>query len=469
MALSTAGPPPVALPGPAIPERTGPICQLWASPGVSSDRQRGHDNAWQVLVHSVAGDSFLKEPQVVTLVQRRVKRLLDRSPTLGLIRSHIHPEFHHDDDDTSRVVHVIAKIMSLLRDRPRMHMAVLISELLSQNVCGGTATESNDPATIEGIKKLIFVSFGWATSLYLPDTSRLDQPFAIVSEGSSCFEKLRADPDADHVPIVGVIRELGDILPTRMSWDDPGSSKWSTQSDGDVLNVASLNFATLTKVGKVRIDWVESLSAHLDFDTANLDPVSGTITPTLKLFRYPSLCYQHSSSSSLMDRVLQDWYDAGSAPPKFTVNRLMQEILLSYSLLVLFDRRARRTFVDSTRGMSSEPDYDEELDRLCIGSNRRQMRRDFWFEPEGLRETFQANSDFPIFSARLCKIQRFVDSIQPNRIQSLWRDRRDILRWYTFWAVFVLGSINFAVSILQTALSAEQVRLARAQLGVQAC
>ena len=130
---------------------------------------------------------------------------------------------------------------------------------------------------------------------------------------------------------------------------------------------------------------------------------------------------------------MKDWYDEDSEPARFSTTALMQEILLSYRLLVLFDRRARGSFDKVASRIRRLDDFDSELDELCLGSPpRRGPWGRFLFKPEGLRETFRASSDFPIFSARLLKIEEFIDSVQPTRIASLWRDRRDILRWYTF-------------------------------------
>ncbi|KAI1453882.1 hypothetical protein F4805DRAFT_461270 [Annulohypoxylon moriforme] len=423
----------------------------------------GHLDTWKLLVTSVTGGSFDKELQVVDLVQRRLRRLLD-TPTRAFVLSLMHIEFYPQEGNDSRIVHLISKVMNILRDRPRMHIANIVIELLAQKVCQGSL---EDPATIRSIKRFVFASLGWTTGLYLPDLASTDHIYAILNEGSTCFEKVSVDSEAENIPIITVIREFGSILPTQTRWDIqylPSFSISTAPNTGpNILHTASLNIDTLSKVGKLRIDWIESLSSHLDFDTAHMDPITGTITPVVKLFRYPSLCYQHSVKNSLIDGLLEDWYDEDSKPPKFTTKGLMQEILLSYNLLVLFDGRARKYFIDTTKNMSCLSDYDEELDRLCLGAPRNEIRRKFWFKPKGFRETFYATYDFPILSSRLSKIQGFIDSIQPNGIHSLWNDRRDMLRWYTFWAVLILGSINIAVALLQAALTAEQVRLARVQ------
>lgn len=160
--------------------------------------------------------------------------------------------------------------------------------------------------------------------------------------------------------------------------------------------------------------------------------------------------------------MLQDWFDDDDKPSGFTVKSLMQEILQSYKVLVLFDKGARKKFCSITTNASKQDEYDPELDQLCLGCQGGRLSRiGFFKRPDGLRETFQVHSDFPTFSSRLLKLEDYIDSVQPNRVSSLWRDRRDILRWYTFWAVFFLALLNIIFAIAQTALSGEQVRFSQ--------
>ena len=41
------------------------------------------------------------------------------------------------------------------------------------------------------------------------------------------------------------------------------------------------------------------------------------------------------------------------------------------------------------------------------------------------------------------------------------------MRWYTFWAVVILGGVNLVVAVAQTGLSSAQVQLAREALELQ--
>lgn len=55
----------------------------------------------------------------------------------------------------------------------------------------------------------------------------------------------------------------------------------NTGSSNGVLYQSSLNYYSLFTIGRVRLDWVDTLAAHLAFDPS---------TSTLSVFRFPSFC-----------------------------------------------------------------------------------------------------------------------------------------------------------------------------------
>jgi hypothetical protein len=46
--------------------------------------------------------------------------------------------------------------------------------------------------------------------------------------------------------------------------------------------------------------------------------------------------------------------------------------------------------------------------------------------------------------------------LRPTGIRGLWKDKRDSLQWYTFWAVVILGCFSAVMAFLQLGLSAVQ-------------
>jgi hypothetical protein len=77
-----------------------------------------------------------------------------------------------------------------------------------------------------------------------------------------------------------------------------------------------------------------------------------------------------------------------------------------------------------------------------------------------MKPTYNSESDFQIFSTRLKALQAYINSQNPNKAKLLWKDRRDLLRWYTLWTVIIIGGIGILLAIVQVILSAFQVALA---------
>jgi hypothetical protein len=146
----------------------------------------------------------------------------------------------------------------------------------------------------------------------------------------------------------------------------------------------------------------------------------------------------------------------------------MKEVILSYSLLFRLDSRARNIYRRVERKRASIDAYtDPVLDGCCLKQEGFTILRPLARFDSPVKESFDAFADFPILGSRLMRIQAHIDGIQPNRIASLWRDKRDILRWYTFWAVVWIGGLNLVIAALQAGLAAAQVKIALQSLQEQ--
>lgn len=64
-------------------------------------------------------------------------------------------------------------------------------------------------------------------------------------------------------------------------------------------------------------------------------------------------------------------------------------------------------------------------------------------------DTYSCREDFPHFGPRLLAVQQYNLRQRPSRVRDLWRDRRNPLQWYTFWAVLWVGAITILLSFLQ--------------------
>lgn len=139
--------------------------------------------------------------------------------------------------------------------------------------------------------------------------------------------------------------------------------------------------------------------------------------------------------------------------------QLSQEILMSYRLLFGQMRGSRKLAKASLQTLKQRHDYDQLLDAVCYWKSQKiasQLPKSLW--PISCRnyedtlqeaDTYSSQDDFPLLSQRLMKLQEFNLRQQPSRLRDLWRDRRNPLHWYTFWAVLVLGSVTILLALLQ--------------------
>jgi hypothetical protein len=146
-----------------------------------------------------------------------------------------------------------------------------------------------------------------------------------------------------------------------------------------------------------------------------------------------------------------------------------QEVLMSYRLLFGQSRSARKLAIASL-GMLKKKDsdeYDPLLDLLCAQSCTSKIRAlplSLWpvscrsFEGTLQEEsTYSSQDDFPMFGQRLAKLQEFNLRQQPSKLRDLWRDRRDPLQWYTFWAVLIFGSFSLLLTLFQLIVAVAQL------------
>jgi hypothetical protein len=162
----------------------------------------------------------------------------------------------------------------------------------------------------------------------------------------------------------------------------------------------------------------------------------------------------------------------------FDSKGFLQEVLLSYRLLFGQDRESRALFRETQRKRLRVNDNfgDELLDSLCSDSygswlfknSIKALPTAFW--PDSCLGLSRANesylleqsvystlSDFPVLGERLLKIQKFSYRQSPSRVRDLWRDRRNPLQWYTFWAVLWVGGVTIILGLVQIGLASAQV------------
>lgn len=195
----------------------------------------------------------------------------------------LHADFckHHATFD--RIVFLLVEVTRILINDPFTSLSGIIQLLFENSIL----VRRNDLSEIdERTRRCIFAAVGWITMLYKPCTAEQYGPLAVESHGAPCLSVSKVDVFLTRRPIVEMLRNMGggEILPLN-SWDPADNPK--------ILHVASMNIATLEKVGTIKLHWTDVFSAHLDFDPA---------TSTLRLFRLPSICQLHGTDHSVLSR-----------------------------------------------------------------------------------------------------------------------------------------------------------------------
>ncbi|KAL6401120.1 hypothetical protein AUP68_16844 [Ilyonectria robusta] len=259
----------------------------------------------------------------------------------------------------------------------------------------------------------------------------------------------------------------------------------------DMLYEPSLTYESLHMIGRVRIKWVDTLTAHLSFDRA---------TRELSVYCYPSFCVAKILSEENVE-ILQS-ITGKLLPPQFGDSSqepasVYRETLLTYRLLFGQSHKSRKILtgilekvslnetganMSQNGGSATADEIDRFLKTLCttpLHTRRRflglhlgkksgpHIRGDLFpisalsLDHELIESnSYSARDDFPVFGQRLLALQRFNKRHQPSKMTDLWRDRRNPLQWYTFWAVLIVGGFGMLLGLLQLTVGFVQMAYA---------
>lgn len=141
-------------------------------------------------------------------------------------------------------------------------------------------TAANRTIHQDALRHLVFAAIGWCTMLYTASLQPPDSDFATTTTTRHCqrqgFSKL-SEADSSKRPIGTILRNRG-LMPLAC----PTRHDTSTSTPA-LLPVTHLNYFSLSRLGQVKITWVDDLSQHCEFE--RYGP-----TGDIKLFRLPSLC-----------------------------------------------------------------------------------------------------------------------------------------------------------------------------------
>lgn len=316
----------------------------------------------------------------------------------------------------------------------------------------------------QSAKELVFSIVGWQTMLYKPDYfSCTTDGFNILDEmngyGGETRMRLSRPSASGKNDLPKFLLDFGMMLPPRgfCAFGIADDEKQAFDKTKVVVS-RELNAHTLTKVCGVTIQWVDSLSCHLEMDKR-----SGT----LFLYRYPSFCVSSLRTRDTGERRKGAIHRCGFEQPgswpwasEEDVTELLEEIILSYRLLFGQNWQSRRLF-RRQRPFARIPyeGHDQFLSLIC-GSKRFDC-------PITLteRDEYDLAADFPHLRSRLVRLNHYASSKKPRSIRQLWRDKRDNPAWLTFWSVLIFGAVSIALSFIQAIFQIIQTVLALQEAG----
>lgn len=162
------------------------------------------------------------------------------------------------------------------------------------------------------------------------------------------------------------------------------------------------------------------------------------------------------------------------AAPAFNSADYMREVLCTYRLIFGQHNDARKLikrYCDRGRmfGLKS-PFRSPHPSALVRGAKADPLLKELCFKDSrnvatfadldilDLKQVYVLDNDFPYFAERLAALQSFSEHQLPQDWRVLWRDRRDVAKFWTFWAVLLFGVPSIVLSVIQAILTGFQLR-----------
>lgn len=146
---------------------------------------------------------------------------------------------------------------------------------------------------------LVFKIISWITLLYKPEEYLPLNPRELVLHARSnpgVHGRLQCEINDETMSLQlhHLLAHFGNFVPPHCP---PKRVQGHSSTMDDSIISACINYHTLSTIAQIRIEWVDTISLHLEFDEKAL---------VLKLFRYPSFCAMHyfrgTSDDTLISR-----------------------------------------------------------------------------------------------------------------------------------------------------------------------
>ncbi|KAL2671553.1 hypothetical protein Neosp_014143 [[Neocosmospora] mangrovei] len=378
------------------------------------------------------------------------------------------------EDQKQRLYEIVEVIVDTLRnEKEHMFLGKLCRELERRTFIQAAPTSHGTPNPgLENYiraSQLIFILFGTLTMLYTPRTEPSTGKLQMRQMSGLDLQRRSTTTwhiDSQDFSTFGEDISFDDLLSqySRSHYGPvPRPSVQDPTHEPNLLRSEDLSFYTLAQLLSVRISWTTSICEHLEFNPRSKQ---------LKIFRFPSYCVllcllepNKTYLDSLFRKLLEN--DEIESADYF------REVLSTYRLIFGQHKDARtliKTFCSQGRIFGIKNPFKDEhvsallketpdplLEELCFKDSRH-VPVFAELEMVDLKNIYNLDSDFPYFSERLKILQSFVQNQCPQDWQVLWRDRRDVAKFWTIWAVMLFGIPTLILSVIQTVLTGLQLR-----------
>ncbi|KAI9841902.1 MAG: hypothetical protein M1837_000288 [Sclerophora amabilis] len=358
---------------------------------------------------------------------------------------------------SEKVVHIVGfdKTFSETAKRAQSDQTVSIDDIVRHLITQNIIQIDRNDGGWEAAQNLVFGIIGWQTMLYAPSFGTCPpQHLAICDDLDGFTGQAYMTLKQDRVHATSCLPDFllgfGLMLPKENAYLGEDLEEKKDFDSVSTIHSGELNIYLLRSIGRVNIKWVDVLAPHMEYDIA---------TNTVFLFRYPSFCAASLTCTGDIDPTGVIHCCATHCPTddnwasKDEVSQFLREVLLSYRLLFGQSKMSRNMFRTLHPFCNVKREgHDHLLARLC---GRKRVEDDFTHIVE--RDSYRLNRDFPILRSKIVVLHRQLSNMKPRGLRQLWRDTRDSVQWFTFWAVLVIGGLGVVLSVIQVGLQAAQL------------
>ena len=191
---------------------------------------------------------------------------------------------------------VMYKFLATMADCIINRDCLTLQELIDEQHYQGHFDAKHE-ATKRLLTQMIFMAFGWLTMLYDPEVAPTTQEDQLslsrqtrVSKrafNTHIFLTYEQDFRTVQQPLSLLLRVFGNVVPLAEDMATDFSHLLASPTtngpnfNSEYLILSYLSYSTLSRIAQIKIEWVDSVNLHLDFDEGRR---------LLKLFRFPSFC-----------------------------------------------------------------------------------------------------------------------------------------------------------------------------------